>query len=274
MSDPRLKRDAQKYRGVADVDSDFAEMQALWNTALEQAVAAHSQVDGEVNNENVGADRYSIETEPKSDTKFVKILISDIVGDGIAETDSLARKARLYLKKKFRGVVLPLGKTKSVYIRTEGINETTNPAKVLSDSDYRGKMLALTELDNLLKSSEYIGWEPDDGRHPDVKRWIKYRTYFLFLDEYKNSQVIRGVVRIKRINRGDCYYDITEIENITNGNLGQSIIEYAAQSISDVSDTIVNQKNSGVNRKYAQNTNNNTNSVDYGRNSFGDEDEQ
>ena len=68
--------------------------------------------------------------------------------------------------------------------------------------------------------------------------------------------------------------DITEIENITNGNLGQSIIEYAAQSISDVSDTIVNQKNSGVNRKYAQNTNNNTNSVDYGRNSFGDEDEQ
>ena len=99
MSDPKLKRDVQKYRGVANLDSDFAEMQALWNTALEQAVAAHSQVDGEVNNENVGEDMYSIETEPKSDTKFVKILISDIVGDGIAETDSLARKARLYLKR-------------------------------------------------------------------------------------------------------------------------------------------------------------------------------
>ena len=45
------------------------------------------------------------------------------------------------------------------------------------------------------------------------------------------------------------------------------------QTILDANTTIP-QNNIVVNRNYAQNTNNNTNSVDYGRNSFGNEDEQ
>ena len=53
------------------------------------------------------------------------------------------------MRQHFRGVVLPLGKTKGAYIRSDGINEYTNPAKYLSEEDYSSKMLAATELDGV-----------------------------------------------------------------------------------------------------------------------------
>ena len=127
------------------------------------------------------------------------------------------------------------------------------PAQINERNNSRLKStISIPEIFKNVNSKDLLRYIPDDMINAEQRK-IKYE----------------GIAEtIKYTN------DITEIENITNGNLGQSIIEYAAQSISDVSDTIVNQKNSGVNRKYAQNTNNNTNSVDYGRNSFGDEDEQ
>lgn len=172
---------------------------------------------------------------------YVEIDAKDIVGKNISATDSIGKKTRLFLRDRFRGVVLPVGKTKRVYIRSEGINEYTNPAKYLDESDYNGKMLAATELDNLLKASEYLSWENDDGRHPDVIRWLKYKTVFLVTDENGNKQVLKGVVKIKRIQRGDCFYDITEIENITKGNMGQAILANAAQSQGDVPSTSISQ---------------------------------
>ena len=172
---------------------------------------------------------------------YVEIDAKDIVGENISATDSIGKKARLFLRERFRGVVLPIGRTKGVYIRSEGINEYTNPAKYLDESDYNGKMLAATELDNLLKASEYLSWENDDGRHPDVIRWLKYKTIFLVTDENGNKQVLQGVVKIKRIRRGDCFYDITEIKNITAGNMGQAILANAAQSQGDVPNNSIPQ---------------------------------
>ncbi len=235
-----------------------------YDELFEKYVASSPEFRGEVEGELMGVmdsaeavrdgvaqeKRFSISYDPVSDIDYVNISISDITGYDIKETDSIGRKARLYLKNRFKNTVLPLGKTKKAFIRQEGINEVTNPAKKIDDSDYRGKMLAMTELDNLLKSSKYLGWENDDGRHPDVIRWLKYQTTILFYDEAENSQVIQGEVKIKRIKKGDCFYDITQIKNITNDNIGQNIINNAAKSAGDAINSI-SQSPDSVNRQFS-----------------------
>jgi hypothetical protein len=201
--------------------------------------------------------RYAIQQIPDTETKYVSIQVNDIVGDDIKDSDSWGRKARLFMRKKFNGVVLPLGKTKGAYIRKEGINEYTNPAKEIDTEIYREKMLASTELDNLLKTGKYLGWSRDDGRHPDVKRWLNYETVFLVKDSAGNKQVLRGIVRIKRIERGDCFYDITKIENITGGTIGQNILKYDAESASDVSTYSIAQnaeKSTALEKKVSENS--------------------
>ena len=195
--------------------------------------AEKMQVGGETTNKSKMVN-FDLKQLPNSDIKYTNISLEDIVSEDINEGDSWGRKARLYMRKRFNGIVLPVGKTKSTYIRKEGINEYTNPAKEIDNEVYREKMLASTELDNLLKASKYIGWSHDDGRHPDVLRWMNYETTFLVKDSNGTPQVLQGIVRIKRINRGDCFYDITKIKNITNGDIGQSIIKHAAESESDV----------------------------------------
>ena len=195
----------------------------------------------------VGDERFSIKHIPQKNISYVSIQINDISGEGIQPEDSLGRKARIFLRQKFNGVVLPLGKTKNTYIRKEGINEYTNPAKEIDNEIYREKMLASTELDNLLSNAIYLGWKNDDGRHPGVLRWINYKTLFLVKDSYGTEQVLSGIVRIKRIQRGDCFYDITKIENITDGDIGQSILRHAAESVSDVSNNSIPENSENVN---------------------------
>ena len=177
--------------------------------------------------------------ETEDGHKYVNIPITDIVGEGITDTDNIGKKARIYLTNRFRGVILPVGKTKAAYVNKGTISEITNPAKYLEDEVYRGKMLAVTELDNLLKSSTYMSWNNDDGRHPGTLRWLKYKTYFLFSDTNGNDQVYSGIISIRRISRGDVLHDITQLKNITNDNIGSSIIKHAAESASDVSNPII-----------------------------------
>ena len=198
-----------------------------------------------------GDTSFSIEREPNTGTSYVKIDVTDIQGDGIQPTDSLGRKARLYMRQKFNGIVLPLGRSRRAYIRKEGINEYTNPAKEMDNQAYRSKMLAATELDHLLQNATYLGWKSDDGRHPDVLRWLNYETIFVVSDENNQPRVFKGIVRIKRIARGDCFYDITKIEDITSGDIGQAIIKSAAESTSDVSSSSIPQSAPSVNSKYS-----------------------
>ena len=189
--------------------------------------------------------------ETEDGHKYVSIPITDIVGEGITDTDNIGKKARIYLTNRFRGVILPVGKTKSAYVNKGTISEITNPAKYLEDEVYRGKMLAVTELDNLLKSSTYMSWNYDDGRHPGTIRWLKYKTYFLFTDTNGNNQVYSGIISIRRIARGDVLHDITQLKNITNDNIGSSIIKHAAESASDVSSIIIPDTDEKIKSEFA-----------------------
>ena len=108
----------------------------------------------------------------------------------------------------------------------------TNPAATIATDEYNSKMLAASELDNLLSASQYVGWKPDDGRHQDaVRGWDTLKTRYAVYDrETQDVKVFDGEVKIKLIARGDVFYDITHIKNITDGVMGQSI-KADAQSI-------------------------------------------
>ena len=165
-------------------------------------------------------------------TKYTLIDTKEILPGNA--NDSLPRRVRLYMREHFRGVVLPLGITKKVYVRSEAINEYTNPAATIQSETFEAKLNAAKELDNLLKSSTFMRWEPDDGRHPDaVRGWNVWKSRFAVYNKVeKKYSAYEGEVKIKRIARGDLFYDITQIKNITDGDMGQSIIT-DAQSISD-----------------------------------------
>ena len=151
---------------------------------------------------------------------------TEIDADGITDADSIGKKARIYMRQKYKGVVLPVGATKSAYIRRDGINEYTNPRKFLSNEDYSSKMMAATELENLLQASSYLRWSKDDGHHPEaVRGWTYWRTVFAVKDADSEAlKVFQGDVQIMRIARGDVFHDITRIKEITNDTIGQSIV--------------------------------------------------
>ena len=166
-------------------------------------------------------------------TQYTYVEARDIDVASALDTDSVGRKARLFMREHFRGVVLPLGKTKAAYVRSDSINEYTNPAKFIDDHAYDHKMLAATELDNLLKASRYVGWKPDDGHHKDaVRGWTTWETMFVVHDADDNTGVYSGEVKIKRVARGDIFHDITHIKNITNDTMGRRIIA-ESQSVGD-----------------------------------------
>ena len=159
---------------------------------------------------------------------------------------SITRRVRDFFTKHYRNHVLPLGKTKSAYINKTSGNEYTNPAKFIDDDLFHGKMLAATELENLLKGSKFLKWGKDDGRHPDaVRGWNKYLTYYA-VNVDGEYQVYSGVVSIKRIARGDLFYDITKIKNITTGDIGQTIKSHA-ESESNVFNNIINNSSGNDN---------------------------
>lgn len=54
----------------------------------------------------------------------------------------------------------------------------------------------------------------------------------------KSYRVYTGEIQIKLVSRGDCFYDITKIEDITNGSAGQALIK-AAGSVGDASSNII-----------------------------------
>ena len=56
----------------------------------------------------------------------------------------------------------------------------------------------------------------------------------------------RGEIKIKLIARGDCFYDITKIENITDGTDGQALIK-AAISADDVSNISIPDSSAKIN---------------------------
>lgn len=68
-------------------------------------------------------------------TKYTLVEATEIKADGITDADSIGKKARIYMRQRYKGTVLPVGATKSAYVRRDGINEYTNPENSLQMKD-------------------------------------------------------------------------------------------------------------------------------------------
>lgn len=205
-----------------------------------------------VNNENPTDSpdiRFSLR-EDDNGTQYTLIDAKDITVEGMSESDSLPKRARAYMREHFRGAVLPVGKTKSAYMRREAEGEYTNPAKGLDIDVYNDKLLAVTELQNMLRGSRFLRWNKDKGTHKDaVRGWNYYETIFAVVGDDNKAKVYSGEVLIKRIARGDVFYDITKIKEITDGHIGRGVAAHA-ESIGDPNENI-SQDGSKSNTQYS-----------------------
>lgn len=72
-------------------------------------------------------------------------------------------------------------------------------------------MKASTELDNLIKSSEYLYSKTDDGRHKFAKDgWDYYKTIFDV-----NGTKFEEIINIAKDGNKKTFYDITQIKRIS-----------------------------------------------------------
>ena len=154
---------------------------------------------------------------------------------------SLGAKARYILNERFRNTVLQVGENDKVYVNKGGTKEYASPAATISADVYTAKMGAAPELDNLLKTATNVSYKADDGRHPDAVRGWKYYDV-LFAVKNSNAEngysVFDGKLNVKRIAKGDLFYDITDIKEVTGGITGQNILSSISADSSGDSNSI------------------------------------
>lgn len=154
---------------------------------------------------------------------------------------SLGAKARYILNERFRNTVLQVGENDRVYVNKRGTKEYASPAAAISADVYAAKMGAAPELDKLLKTATNVSYKADDGRHPDAVRGWKYYDV-LFAVKNSNAEngysVFDGKLNVKRIAKGELFYDITGIKEVTEGNTGQNILSSISADSSGDSNSI------------------------------------
>ncbi len=130
----------------------------------------------------------------------------------------LTKMDKNHNKDRFKGKK----QKKNALVSSKTAGEYTHPAKRMKKDAYRAKMQASTELDNLVKASEFIGHKNDEnGRHGKMAAngWDYYKTIFRLGDRY-----FEGKVNIAKGTDVDVLYDITDIKEreIAKSPSGQS----------------------------------------------------
>lgn len=219
---PKLSGSAKwYYKKFKKMFDEFSARNAQSN-ANEKTLTSMNQENMQVSDR-----QYAVGIDPVSGEKFVAIedkSVDDLMNQ---PGDSIPAKVRSFMKQ-YRGTVLPLGSTDKAYMRREAEGEYTNLAKVVEEAAYQDKMKAASELTNLLSASKYLRHEPDNGRHADATRgWNYYDIKYVVPNDDGSLHVYSGEIQIKLIDRGDCFYDVTKIKDITNSSAGQALIKAA-----------------------------------------------
>lgn len=120
--------------------------------------------------------------------------------------------ARRILLEKFKGQVLPLGENDLARFRGKQAGEYAYPRTryAVNSVEYKAKMRAAAELDNLLETAEYSHWAKDQKHHPEAT---------LGFDYYKvkfaaGGHLFEGLANIANSENGRILYDITKIKEI------------------------------------------------------------
>ena len=194
--------------------------------------------------------RYSLK-EFEDGTKYVHVDTDQHLFDN-AEKSQYPNIARKYIMERFGKTVV--GETNKAYVRRESANEYVYSAKKNIDKDiYTGKMRAATEVDNLVEAGTFVSHEDDDGRHSDaVRGWDTYKVVYEVGGHY-----FEGETKIKLIERGDVFYDITKIKDITSdttAEYGENPQHRTQSNVMDASAAITAEYGENPQHRAQQNT--------------------
>lgn len=206
IKDSAISKEAQMLQNYAE------ELRSLWSEAVKSA--------GESNAANLkNIDTQKMIREMPDGTKYVEITSEKKKFEGRDRKD-FPKIAKEIITEKFQGKVIGVP-GKNAYVNSEGKGEYIHPRKpIKEDYIYDSKMKASSELDNMLKISEYLGNYPDgrDGHiHPDNKGGFDYYKTLFKVDNF----MFEGVINIPITKNGRLFKDITQIKDVTEGYLDQ-----------------------------------------------------
>ena len=198
--------------------------------------------------------KFSIQTD-KNGNKYVKVDTDQDIfkGKSLSEQNKIAKK---YILNAFRenGILL---NDEKINVTSRTANEYTHPKRELNKSDMSAKLKASTELDNLLKISEYQYSRADDGRHGIAKDgWDYYQTIFKV-----DNNFFEGLINIAKNGDNKTLYDITKIKKTSLVGLDDktsSTARATSFSKNNVSQLNNNVKSDTSNKQYAPVFKNNT----------------
>lgn len=164
--------------------------------------------NAEYNTQNQVINKFSIQTDSNGN-KYVKVDTDQHIFEGktLKEQKEIAKK---YILNNFRenGIT---NNNENILVSRRTANEYTHPKNKLSYTESKSKMKASTELDNLIKSSEYLYSKTDDGRHKFAKDgWEYYKTVF----EVDGTK-FEGIINIAKDGNKKTLYDITKIKKLS-----------------------------------------------------------
>lgn len=198
--------------------------------------------------------KFSIQTD-KNGNKYVKVDTDQDIfkGKSLSEQNKIAKK---YILNAFRenGILL---NDEKINVTSRTANEYTHPKRELNKSDMSAKLKVSTELDNLLKISEYQYSRADDGRHGIAKDgWDYYQTIFKV-----DNNFFEGLINIAKNGDNKTLYDITKIKKTSLVGLDDktsSTARATSFSKNNVSQLNNNVKSDTSNKQYVPKIENNT----------------
>ncbi len=209
--------------------------------------------------------KFSIQTD-KNGNKYVKVDTDQDIfkGKSLSEQNKIAKK---YILNAFRknGILL---NDEKINVTSRTANEYTHPKRELNKSDMSAKLKASTELDNLLKISEYQYSRADDGRHGIAKDgWDYYQTIFKV-----DNNFFEGLINIAKNGDNKTLYDITKIKKTSLVGLDDKTSSTAratsfsknnvSQSNNNVKSNTSTKYSISKNENYTQNSNKSSFSVE------------
>ena len=165
--------------------------------------------------------------------------------------------AKDYLNEHFKNTVLPLSNYGLVSVNKTGIGKYTYSGKKIENSANNAKMKAATELDNLLRTAEYIKSTGDRKNHNFAADGFDYyKTRFIV-----DGRVFEGIIDIGVSEKGAEFYGMTNIENVTSryyGKYSNLLLGYKSVTQSDISDSRIPQDKTTVKNNISENAENDT----------------
>jgi len=191
------------------------------------------------------APKYSIQTLPDGEQITVLDTRQDIF-EGKPQKD-YAKIARREILDHFKGQVLPLGEHDLARITSKTASEYAYPHNQPEGILDTAKMKVSTELDNLLKTAEYVYSAEDTKKHREATLGFDYyKTEFVV-----DGHAFEGLLNIATSEKGRVLYDVTKITEIpdTSGKYA-TLMAQSTSAFGNLNENSIAQTDS--NNKYMQ----------------------